>query len=197
MVRYKRLTMPFKIIAIYLLYNFLDVAANNYSIAVFNNNFILLHTETFINFISFSITYYLLFRNVLIRRIILIVIPVYTIFSFINSFVIQPYSIAFPSFAMMVSEVLFILYALLLFKQMLLYPLQLKITEQSVFWFNLAILFFSTLMFLNFALVNYYLRHNIRSHLLTNFWHFIDIILNILLGIAILTDNKERSTTNA
>jgi hypothetical protein len=42
---------------------------------------------------------------------------------------------------------LYALFSLLLFKEMLQYPLRINILKQSVFWYNTAILFYATTMF--------------------------------------------------
>jgi hypothetical protein len=191
MVSYKRLTMPFKLLSVYLLYSFLDNVVNQYVNAVYKNNVPVLHVETIANYIYFSLIYYYLLKNKYIKKAILVSIVVVTLFFFINALWLQPYYKVFPSNAMLINEIIFVIFSLLLFKQMLLYPLQIKITKQGVFWFNTAILFFFTTMFFNFALINYYSLHNTQNPVLSYFWHFLDISFNILLGIAILTDKKQ------
>ena len=79
---------------------------------------------------------------------------------------------------------------------MLLYPVQFKITKQSIFWFNTAILFVSTTMFLNLELMNYYSHHRSLNTIVYYFWFAVDIIFNLLLGMAILTEKKEVVATN-
>lgn len=197
MVRYKRLSMPVKIISIYLVFYFLDTLANTYSNPIIKNNVILTNIEALANYIFFSLVYYLLFRNKKLKLFILVSIAVYTIFLVINGIFWQPFNqIVFPSAPLVAGAVLLMVLAVMLFNQMLLYPLQVKINRQSVFWFNMAIFFFSTLMFLNFALINYYAHRHTRSELIGYFWHFMDISLSVLLAVAVLTDNKETSTTN-
>ncbi len=103
----------------------------------------------------------------------------------------------FPSNSMMLNEILFIIFSLVLFKQMLQYPLQVNIIKQSTFWYNAAILFYSTTIFFNTTLMNYYYHHHINVSIITYFWYFIEISFNLLLGIAILTDKREISTIHA
>jgi hypothetical protein len=194
MVCYKRLTMPFKLLSAYLVYSFLDNVVNQYINAVYKNNVPVLHIETIANYLFFSFIYYYLLKNKLVKKAILVSIVLVTLFFFINALLLQPYYRVFPSNAMLINEIVFVIFSLLLFKQMLLYPLQVNIIKQGVFWFNTAVLFFSTTMFVNFALINYYFQHNIQVPVLTYFWHSIDITFNILLGIAILTDKKQVGT---
>jgi len=195
MVSYKKLTMPFKLLSVYLSYVFLDNVVNQYVNAVYKNNVWVLHAETIANYVFFSFIYYNLLKNKYIKKSILVSVILVTIFFIINASFLQPSE--FPSNSMLINEILFTIFSLLLFKQMLLYPLQVNILKQGVFWFNTAILFFSTTMFLNFALINYYFQQNIYMPVLNYFWHFIDITFNLLLGIAILTEKKVISTIDA
>ncbi|MBS1501889.1 MAG: hypothetical protein JST32_07495 [Bacteroidetes bacterium] len=120
-----------------------------------------------------------------------------TVFFFINALFLQPYNKIFPSHVLVINEILFAIFALLLFKQMLLYPLQINIMKQGIFWFNTAVLFASATMFLNYALINYYFIHNINNVFLVYFWRLQDILFNVMLGIAVLTDKKESNSANA
>jgi hypothetical protein len=194
--RFKKVTTPFKLLSFYLLFEFLDNLLDDYLINTYKNNFPLLHLETIANYIFFSIIYYQLFKNGYIKKLIKISMVLVTMFFLINTIFLQPYYKVFPSNAMLINEVLFVVLSLLLFKQMLLYPVQVNIVKQGVFWYNTAVLFFSTTMFLNFMLINYYLKHNIHPPILIYFWHFIDVALNVLLGMAMLTDKKEYNTSN-
>jgi hypothetical protein len=68
--------------------------------------------------------------------------------------------------------------------------------KQSVFWFNTAILFFSTTMFLNLGLLNYYGLHSKSMAVILCFWYSIDVIFTVFLILAILNDNKEEVGRN-
>ncbi len=46
----------------------------------------------------------------------------------------------------------------------------LNIVKQSAFWFNTALLIFSTTMFLNMGLVNYYAAHHWGYDIIYYFW---------------------------
>jgi hypothetical protein len=190
MVSFKRLTIPFKILSWYLLFAFLDNIVDQYVNAVFKNNLWVLHMETIANYIFFSLIYYYFLKNELIRKLILLSLLFVIVFFIINALYLEPYNKVFPSNTMLVNEILFVIFSLILFKQMLLYPVQVNITKQGVFWYNTAILFFSATMFFNFSLINYYYHHNVQTPVLSYFWHGIDITFNLLLGIAVLTENN-------
>ena len=196
-IRYKKLNKPFQLLSMYLIFSFLDAVANKYIIAVYKNNVLLLHVETIVNYIFFSLIYYYLFKNQYIKRSVLLSIVIVIIISIINSFYLQPYNQMFPTNTMLINEVLFILFSLALFKQMLLYPLQVNIIKQSMFWFNAAMLFYSATIFFNSTLANYFYHHNVKSSFIGYFWYFVEITSNLLLGIAILTDKREINTIDA
>ena len=80
---------------------------------------------------------------------------------------------------------------------MLQYPVKVNITKQSVFWFNTAILFYSTTMFFNLGVTNYIAQHNIYDYIILYFWYFILYTFHILIGIAILNENRETVKTDA
>ena len=73
---------------------------------------------------------------------------------------------------------------------MLLYPVKINIVKQSVFWYNTAMLFYATTMFFNLGMTNYYSQHKFDAYIFY-FWYFILCAFHIMIGIALLTDNKE------
>ncbi|MBV8389748.1 MAG: hypothetical protein JO080_08115 [Mucilaginibacter sp.] len=197
MVRFKKLTMPFKILIVWLAIDFLLDASNSWIISKYKNNARLSNVLCIGEYIFYVVIYYYLFRSKIIRRFILVSIGLFLVFFFINALFLQPFTSVFPTNAIMTAEILYVLLAILLFKQMLQYPLQVNIMKQSVFWFNTAILFFSTTMFLNLSLMNYYRKYHPENiSLIVIFWYSIDIIFNILLGIGILNNKKEELTAN-
>jgi len=192
-VRFKKMTMPFKLLAIWLVIDFLlDSCGNPLCIAIFKNNALLSHTETIGEFLFFASTYYYLFKEIWIKKLVMGCIITLSVFFVINGFTLQPFTKAFPTYVIMPAEIMYVVFAVLLFKQMLQYPMQVNITKQSIFWFNTGILFFSTTMFLVFSLMNYYSKHSTLEGmtLVLYFWHSIDIIFTILICVAILNENK-------
>ena len=188
MVRYKKLSMPFKLLSIYLLTLLIDEIANPLVIRLYKNNLVLLHSETIIQYLFLASIYYCLFRSNKLKRAIVILTFVVLAFFVFNLIVLQPINSMFPSNAMIANEIIFVILSLVMFKQMLLYPVQVNIMKQGVFWFNTAILFFSATMFLNFAMINYYYEHNVQTPVLAFSWNGSEILLNLLLGFAILIE---------
>jgi hypothetical protein len=196
-VRFTKLTMPFKLLVILQLIDLLLTTLGVKLVETkYRNNALILHVQACNSFIFYTIIYYLLLKNKHIKKFLLVFIFIVPIFCFINALFLEPYITTFPTYIMLPTDILLIIFSLLLFKQMLLYPVQVNIVRQSVFWYNIGILFFSATMFMNLGLMNYYSHHGIRGHIVYYFWFSAIIIFNLLLGIAILTDRKEAATIN-
>ncbi len=195
-VRYKKLTMPFKLLTLSLISSQLITIGNIYINYKYKNNAALSHIDAISNYLFYSLIYYYLFKNKNTKYFILLSIFLITVFFFINALFLQPYARVFPSNLNLPTEVLYVIFSVLLYKQMLLYPLQVNIIKQSIFWYNTAILFFASTMFINLQLVNYYSSHKYNS-IVINSWYSINIIFDIMQGIAILADRKEVTKANA
>ena len=85
---------------------------------------------------------------------------------------------------------MYVVYALLLFRQMLLYPTQQSLFKQSVFWFNINMLFYATTMFLNFALLSYFVENKLDVIALVYFSLIANFLFYALIGVSLLIDNK-------
>jgi hypothetical protein len=196
-VRYKKLTIPYKILLLYvgitLILEVLSVIWAN----IYQNNMPIMHISSCSEFLLTALVFYYLFKNRLIKRIISISIAVIILFFIFNSIILQPYTNKFPSNAILVSEIFYVILSLMIFKQMLQYPLQINITSQSIFWYNTAILFFSTTAFLNFGLVNYVVKHHLNPAISYNCGFVLNMIFYSLIGISILINDKKLITDNA
>jgi hypothetical protein len=74
---------------------------------------------------------------------------------------------------------------------MLMYPVKVRITRQSPFWFNIGVLLYGSTMFLILALTNYGVEHSeIFSYVTIYLWYFILFAFHIFIGISILMDKK-------
>lgn len=120
-----------------------------------------------------------------------------TVSVFINAVYLQNFLKKFPTNIYFLTQPLLAIFSLLLFKEMLMYPLKINPVKQSAFWYNTAILFYATTMFFYNGLSNYFPEHNIYDHFLYYFWYFICYLFAILLAAAILTDNKKIIVENA
>jgi len=196
MVRYKKLTIPFKILAVSFLVNLLWEFIAEFSALVYNTNAFALLFQEVSAYIFQSIIFYYLFKDSALKKIALFSIFFVVIFAIINGIFLQtPYS-SFPTYVYLLTNGLSVLFCLFFFKQMLQYPLVIDITKQSVFWFNIAILLFSATMFFNMGLTNYYARHKWGKDIIFYLWCCNQPLLIILLGVSLLIDNRKVRTQN-
>lgn len=196
MVRYKKLTIPFKILAFSMAVSFILSIGSKIVSIKYKNNAPVSHLETWTNYVFYALVYLFLFKNKHFKTFIRISIFLITAFTIFNGLFLQPFERIFPTNVEIVTGILFVIFSLILFKQMLQYPLQVNIIKQSVFWFNTAILFCYATMFLNLALTNYYSQHHLIT-IVYYFWLYVNMIFNLLLLVSILMDKKETLTSNA
>jgi len=153
-----------------------------------------MHLECIIGYMFYSLTYYYLFKNKTIKKAIITSIVIIIIFFIINAIFLQPFLKVFPSNIAIPTQVLYAVFSLLLFKEMLLHPLKTNIIKQSVFWYNSGVLFYSTSLFLIFGAANYLSEHNLSPNFVSfiaDFWYFILIVFQFLIGVSLLIDKKE------
>jgi len=146
-------------------------------------------------YIFYSLTYFYLFKSNIIKKGILILGPLTMIFFFINLLYLQqPANKQFPTNIYLITNALQVVFSLLMFKQMLQYLVSINIIKQSTFWFNTAILFFSTTMFLNMGLLNYYAEHNWGYDMIYYLWEGNFCLFNTLICVSLLMDSKTHNT---
>jgi len=194
--RYKKLTTPFKLLTVLIGLTLVLEITSEVCAVLYKNNIFVSYVTCLVEYTFYSLVYYNLFINKSIKKSILITLVFFALFYFINFFWLQPYYKEFPSNVVIVSEITYTIFSLLLFKQMLLYPLPMNITRQSVFWYNTAMLFFSTTSFLNLGLINYYVKHHLKDSVLLGFNFGINVIFYVLIGVSILINNKKTITDN-
>jgi hypothetical protein len=196
-VRYKRLTIPYKILLLYIGVTLILEILSLICRYRYKNNLPVEHVASYSEFLLNSLVFYHLFRSKQTKKIIMVCIAAITVFFIFNSLKLQPYMSSFPSNSTIVSEIFYVILSLMIFKQMLQYPLQINITRQSIFWYNTAILFFSTTVFLNFALVNYYVKHHLNPTILYNCGLVLNMTFYLLIGVSIMIDDKNIIADNA
>jgi len=196
-IRFTMLNIPFKILVFSMLTTFIIAVLSHIFIVKYKNNAPVLHLEAITEFVFYALIYYYLFTNQLIKKIIVFTIIAASVFSVINALILQPFHTVFPTYVNLPTLGLLVVFSLLLFKQMLLYPLKTPITKQGVFWFNTAMIFYATTLFFNIGLSNLQIRNPSLDYLLYYFWYTILFIFTILIGIALLIDNKQIDKTHA
>jgi hypothetical protein len=193
-IRYRNLSLPFKILTWASISFFLISIFERYCIAKYHTNVPSSHIVAIDEYIFYSSIYYFLFRNVLIKKFILMAMVVFTIFFLINAIFLQPFFHIFPTNINALAQLLYTVFSLLLFKEMLDYPVKVNIAKQSVFWFNITILLYATTAFFLLVLTNYFSKtSNYESNLIFHLWWAIDDLVQILIGITFLTSSKENN----
>ncbi|MDR3696768.1 hypothetical protein [Mucilaginibacter sp.] len=196
-MRYKKLTLPFKILSCsVLIVFFFNILAKVFSFR-YKNNAPILQTESITEYVIYALIYFYLFKNKAIKKVIFASIVILFVFFIINAIFLQPFLKVFPTNIYLPTQILFAIFSLLLFKQMLLYPSKVNIVKQGVFWYNTAMFIYATTMFLNLGLANYYVAHHINDYSLYYFWYFSLYLFHVFIGVSLLTDNKEMLTTYA
>jgi hypothetical protein len=154
-----------------------------------------LHIENLIEFVFYAFIYYCFFTNKILKITILTSIAVITIFAVVNAFIFQPFLKVFPTNVTLPTLVILTILSLLLFRQMLLFPLKTPLLNQGIFWYNTAILFYSTTQFLINGLSNYFLafhRHDVYEYLIY-LWYIILYISAALIALTLIKAGKENS----
>ncbi|HTK19641.1 MAG TPA: hypothetical protein VL442_09020 [Mucilaginibacter sp.] len=192
MARYKRLTIAFKILNLYLLFEGFMYFFDKWNITNYKNNIIYQHIDTACTYIFIALIYYFIFKNKYIKASILVSIVLVSICSIVNALFIQKYSSLFPTNIMMLTEVLCVILAIMLFKKMLLFSSEINIIKQSIFWFNTGVIIYNSSLFLASVLANYLAGHmKMNYFIMVYFWYGTIFLFYIFLLIAILTDRKE------
>jgi hypothetical protein len=197
MVRYKLLTIPFKILAFSVLFTLFWEVLAEFSAVLYKTNALISHFQGVSGYIFHAIIFYYLFRDTTLKKIVLFSIFFVVIFAVINGVFIQKAFNDFPTYVYLITNGLSVIFCLFFFKQMLQYALNVNIVRQSVFWYNTGILLFSATMFLNMGLTNYYAKHQWGRDIIFYLWFCNDCLLNVLIGVALLTDNKENNIHHA
>ncbi len=153
---------------------------------------LILHLECITEFVFYSVVYYYLFKNKWIKKGVVVTVIVFSISFVINAIFFQPFFKLFPANMDLPKQVLFAIFSLLLFKEMLLYPLKINIINQSVFWFNTAMLFFATTMFFNLGLTNYLGRNIQYNDIIIYFWYF-DHLLISYIALYCFANRKQKN----
>lgn len=197
LVKFKKLTRPFKVLVIWLTIDLFFYPLNKLCIYIYKNNVLLVHVQNMFHYAAYTLTYYYLFINQRIKKVILYSIPIILMLSIIDGCFVEPFTKTFPTYMVLPEHIIYVVFTILLFRQMLQYPVQMDIMKQSVFWLNTGVLFFSTTMFLTLSLSNSTAKYPKEEvMLILYFWYSIDIIFSILLLIAILNDNNLRTVSN-
>jgi len=150
------------------------------------------HLSAVLEYTIFAIMYYHLLRSTRVKKVIFASIFVILLLEIVNILFFENLH-QFPSITLNVSQCLYVVYSLLLFRQMLLYPVEQSLFKQSIFWFNLDMLFIATTLFLNFALTNYLIKNTLNPVWMDWFNYIINMLYYAVMGACLIIDNKKQA----
>jgi len=189
-IRYKVLSTPFKL----LTWSTIAIFVKNIAAVIVNHkyktNAPVLHIEALTEYIFYALIYYYLFTNPILKKWIIISIVVITVFAIFNALYLEPFKSVFPTNVNLPTLALLAILSLLLFRQMLFYPLKTPILKQGVFWYNTAIIFQATTTFMALGFSNIQVNYGI-DYLIFYFWYAILFIFTLLIGVALSIEKNK------
>jgi hypothetical protein len=191
LIKFKRVGIAYKILTLLIGVTFLSECISRVLIIKIHNSIPVYHFFSPVEFIGFSCVYYYLIKNSNIRNAILCIMAVMLLGSVIDTLFFETLMV-FPSKYLLVCEILYLLYSLLGFRQMLLSPVQTPLYKQSLFWLNTAFLIYTSTIFLSFGLHDYFIKHHVSTKTLNTLIYVVNIIFYSLLGVSIITNKRLR-----
>ena len=193
-VRFKKLTIPFKLITILIIYTFASEIISRIFSYKFRNSSPVYHLYIPIQFALLLLVYFFLFqwKNWRYTGLILFI---FLVLCFTNTIFLQSF-FRFPSNIILISSCFFIGASLSFFKRMLNSVGDENLFKQSVFWFNTGILIFFTCTFLFWGIYNYLLKDHISTKPISTIVYFINILFYAMVGTALILDNNKKNKLN-
>lgn len=191
--RYKKLNKQFRILAILILCTLISESIKKVYGKIYQNSMPVAHVWAIIEYAFYAFIFYLFLNSDRIKKVVIISIAGMLVLEIINLVFFEKIT-QFPSLILEVSHIIYVIYSLLLFRQMLLFPAERSLFKQSLFWFNIDVLFYATTMFLNFALLSYFIENKLDGMPLAYFSIVVNFIFYIVIGISLLIDNKKANT---
>jgi hypothetical protein len=191
-IRFKKLSKGFQILTVLILCTLISESIKKVYGKIYHNNMPIAHIWAVIEFALFSVTYYYLLTSGWVKKAIIASAVAMFILEVINVLFFEKLT-QFPSLILEASHILYVVYSLLLFRQMLLVPAEQSLFKQSLFWFNINVLFYATTMFLDFALLSYFIENKLDVSPLAYFALVVNFIFYIVIGISISMDNKKET----
>ena len=192
--RFKKLSKGFRILTGLILCTLISESIKKVYGKIYHNNMPIAHIWAVIEYVLFSLTYFYLLTSRWVKKAIIVSMVAMLILEIVNVLFFEKLT-KFPSLILEASHIIYVVDSLLLFRQMLLFPTEQSLFKQSLFWFNINVLFYATTMFLNFALLSYFIENKLDILSLVYFSMAVNLIFYIVIGISILMDNNNESVT--
>jgi hypothetical protein len=189
-MRYNKLSPAFKALTILIIATFVSETIKKIVGKIFHNSMPVAHLWPIGEYAFFSLVYYRLLSGTRTKKLVIASIFFMILLEIVNIAFFESL-LQFPAILLNVSQFIYVLYSLLLFRQMLIHPAEDSLFRQSIFWFNLDMLLFTTAMFLNFALTSYFIKNKLDATILIYFSIIVNMLFYTVIGISILIDNKK------
>jgi hypothetical protein len=195
-VNYKKLTAPFKFLVILIGITIISETANTICAKLFHNNLPIAHFVGFYEYIFYMLIFYRIFKNKLVKKIVVVTAFVVPVFAVINAFTFQPYISVYPTNVIFISDILYTILAMLLYREILISDVQISLFKQSIFWYNTALLFFSVTIFFELGILNYFIKVKGNIGILKSFNITVNLLFYWALAYAIYLNTKEKRLVN-
>lgn len=192
MVRFKYLTIPFKVLTILIFIILLSELSTRILRVTIRNTNPAYHILCILQYWGIAFIFSKLFKRAALKKAVLVSIIPFTIVTILNTLFFQTF-FKFPSSIIMLSYLIFICFSLILCIQMLHETEEVNIFKQSTFWFNIGILVYSITIPVCFGVLNYLIKHKLQTNALNLFIEYFTILYYLVLGYSIHLDKRERS----
>jgi hypothetical protein len=185
-VRYKHLTIPYKLIFYFITVTFFSELTSRIFVLKIKNSFPVYHFYVILSTTIILLFYFSLFKIKALKIIIASCCLLFILTSAINSVYFQPL-LSFPSFSIILSDIIIVCFSLLLFRTLVITGFTSE--DKLVYWLNAVILMYFVIQIFNWGAYNYILRHQINTRLISDFGYYINITYYISL-VLVLTRAK-------
>lgn len=189
-VRYRSLTIPFKFLFVFISYTFCSEATSRFLIPYLKSSFPVYHFYVILSTTILMLIYFSLFSDKVVKISIAIVNTLFIIYSSINSIFFQKL-FSFPSNSIIVSDIIMIVFSLLLFRYFL-HDSQMGKNRILIF-FNSIILFYFVIQIFNWGLYNYMIKNNYNTKIISDFGYSVNLLYYGCLNIILLRVRKDQS----
>lgn len=190
LVRFKKLTRPVKVLAFLLIATFLSESISRILVYRIQNSMPTNHIFAVIEYCGYAYIFSVLIANPFITKLIRYSIFPVVILAIGNTLFFQDIY-HFPSNILLLTHGLFLLFSLLLFKQIFEGSFEQNLFYQTEFWYASALLIFSSVVYLSFGLRNYFMLMGASTNLLDSFIYIINMIFYSLTALILILDREK------
>lgn len=191
---YIKSNRSFKILTFYLGYTFLSEGVSLYFRNSHHNNSLILKIFLLVEIASIGTIYFYLFESLIYKRIVLFLSTAFFIFC-LSYIILHPEPIL-PGYLVSTEDLLFILFSILYYRQLLEIPRQINLLKSGEFWLNSCMLINSAGSFAFWITFTYLWKHHIKFPGLLNVMFALQLLEYSLMGLALYLQSRNRPTTD-